>query len=96
MPATETIEPVDKQPAAGPAGGAAAGMPFANEQELAQIRDQCRALAVGNEFAINGHKNRISYIVGGWARIYRRTSFDSSRTVRARGCWSSSFSSSRR
>ena len=39
-------------------------MPFGNEQELAQIRDQCRALAVANEFAINGHENRISYIVG--------------------------------
>ena len=39
-------------------------MPFADEQQLAQIRDQCRALAVANEFAINGHENRISYIVG--------------------------------
>ncbi len=39
-------------------------MPFGNEQELAQIRDQCRTLAVANEFAINGHENRISYIVG--------------------------------
>ena len=49
---------------AGPGGGANAGMPFGNEQELAQIRDQCRTLAVANEFAINGHENRISYIVG--------------------------------
>ncbi len=32
--------------------------------QLAEIRDQCRALAVSNEFAINGHENRISYIVG--------------------------------
>jgi len=46
----------------GPAG--AAGMPFANERQLAEIRAQCRALAVSNEFAINGHENRISYIVG--------------------------------
>lgn len=65
---TEAIYDVDgtawNRLAAGPAGGAAAGMPFANEQELATIRDQCRALAVGNEFAINGHENRISYIVG--------------------------------
>ncbi|MCE5267352.1 MAG: phage portal protein [Planctomycetaceae bacterium] len=48
----------------GSAGGGDAGMAFLNEQQLAQIRDQCRALAVANEFAINGHENRISYIVG--------------------------------
>jgi len=46
-------------------GLAAGGVPFADEMQLAQIRDQCRALAVSNEFAINGHENRISYIVGG-------------------------------
>ena len=45
-------------------GSQAAGIPFADEQQLAQIRDQCRTLAVSNEFAINGHENRISYIVG--------------------------------
>ena len=45
-------------------GGGATGIPFGDEQQLAQIRDQCRALAVSNEFAINGHENRISYIVG--------------------------------
>ncbi len=33
-------------------------------QQLADIREQCRALAITNEFAINGHENRISYIVG--------------------------------
>jgi capsid protein len=44
--------------------GSAAGAAFANEQQLASIRAQCRALAVGNEFAINGHENRVSYIVG--------------------------------
>jgi len=38
--------------------------PFASEEELAEIRGQCRALAAENEFAINGHENRISYIVG--------------------------------
>jgi capsid protein len=38
--------------------------PFHSEEELAEIRSQCRALAVENEFAINGHENRISYIVG--------------------------------
>jgi len=41
-----------------------AGIPFSDDQQLAQLRDQCRALAVSNEFAINGHENRISYIVG--------------------------------
>lgn len=42
-----------------------AGRPaFVTEQDLARIRAQCRALAMNNEFAINGHENRISYIVG--------------------------------
>ncbi|MEN6459352.1 MAG: phage portal protein [Thermoguttaceae bacterium] len=50
--------------------GPMAGMPFVNEQQLGLIRDQCRALAVVNEFAINGHENRISYIVGS-GHIYR-------------------------
>ena len=40
-----------------------AGLP-GNERELSDIRDQCRALAVNNEFAVNGHENRINYIVG--------------------------------
>jgi len=44
--------------------GSAGGVPFGSEQELAEIRAQCRALAASNEFAINGHENRISYIVG--------------------------------
>jgi hypothetical protein len=35
-----------------------------NERELADLRAQCRQLAVTNEFAINGHENRVSYIVG--------------------------------
>lgn len=38
--------------------------PFRNEAELAEIRRRCRALAVENEFAVNGHENRISYVVG--------------------------------
>lgn len=33
-------------------------------EQLKQIRDECRMLAIRNEFAINGHENRISYIVG--------------------------------
>jgi hypothetical protein len=35
-----------------------------NEQSLRELRRQCRALAATNEFAINGHENRVSYIVG--------------------------------
>jgi capsid protein len=34
------------------------------EQSLRELRDQCRQLAATNEFAINGHENRVSYIVG--------------------------------
>jgi hypothetical protein len=37
--------------------------PF-TERSLRELRDQCRRLAATNEFAINGHENRISYIVG--------------------------------
>jgi capsid protein len=48
----------------GPVLGASGGIPFADEQQLAEIRNQCRTLAVSNEFAVNGHENRISYIVG--------------------------------
>ncbi len=40
-----------------------AGVIF-DQTQLAEIRCQCRALAAGNAFAINGHENRISYIVG--------------------------------
>jgi capsid protein len=48
----------------GLAGGPLTKVPFVNELQLREIRDQCRALAVGNEFAINGHENRISFLVG--------------------------------
>jgi capsid protein len=56
----------------GPSVGSATGVPFTTEQQLAEIRDQCRALAAGNEFAINGHENRISYVVGS-GHAYRVT-----------------------
>ena len=56
----------------GLAPGAAGVAAFTNEQQLREIRDQCRALAVANEFAINGHENRISYIVGS-GHSYRAT-----------------------
>jgi hypothetical protein len=45
-------------------GSAAAGDAPFNEQMLGDLRAQCRRLAATNEFAINGHENRISYIVG--------------------------------
>lgn len=49
----------------GAGGGTEAGrLSSFSEEELAEIRYQCRMLALGNEFAINGHENRISYIVG--------------------------------
>ena len=38
-----------------------------NEQQLRELRNQCRRLATTNEFAINGHENRVSYIVGAGA-----------------------------
>lgn len=45
---------------------------FVTEQQLAEVRAQCRALAATNEFAINGHENRVSYIVGR-GHTYRAT-----------------------
>lgn len=32
--------------------------------QLGDLREACRSLALNNEFAINGHENRISYVVG--------------------------------
>jgi len=43
-----------------------------NEQQLRELRNQCRRLATTNEFAINGHENRVSYIVGA-GHSYRAT-----------------------
>ncbi len=37
----------------------AAGLPFTNEGQLREIRARCRALAVSNEFAINGHESLV-------------------------------------
>ena len=34
------------------------------EMQLREIRNQCRMLALSNEFAINGHENRVSFVVG--------------------------------
>ena len=55
----------------GTVGSASArGTGLINEHMLAELRTQCRALAATNEYAINGHENRISYIVGA-GHIYR-------------------------
>lgn len=49
---------------AGAGSRLATGAAFATEAEHADLRRQCRELALGNEFAINGHENRVSYLVG--------------------------------
>jgi capsid protein len=54
----------------GPGASLAAGP--SSEAQLRDIRNQCRVLALENEFAINGHENRISYIVG-CGHTYRAT-----------------------
>jgi len=43
---------------------AASGSPCVTEEQLAAVRLESRRLAAGNEFAINGIENRISYLVG--------------------------------
>ncbi len=48
----------------GTTGSPSLDSPLENEQQLQSVWQQCRQLAVSNEFAINGHENRISYIVG--------------------------------
>ncbi len=58
--------------ALGSGGTATASLPFANEQQLGELRAQCRSLAVENEFAINGHENRVSFLVGP-GHTYRAT-----------------------
>ncbi len=46
------------------AGGQPGQSASISPPQLGEIRDACRRLALTNEFAINGHENRISYIVG--------------------------------
>lgn len=48
----------------GPDSAASGGWGPTTEMQLREIRNQCRSLAMTNEFAINGHENRISFIVG--------------------------------
>jgi len=52
--------------------GGVAAVPFRTEGEHRQIRAECRGLAVANEFAINGHENRINYVIGA-GHTYRAT-----------------------
>ena len=37
---------------------------MSSDESLSDLRESCRLLALTNEFAINAHENRISYIVG--------------------------------
>jgi hypothetical protein len=59
------------------------GGPFANESQLHDIRSQCRALAVTNEFAINGHENRMTKALLGHGSGARRvrTAYSACRRV---------------
>lgn len=52
------------QPVGASGGSASRAGGMATEQSLRELREQCRLLAATNEFAINGHENRVSYIVG--------------------------------
>jgi capsid protein len=47
-----------------------ANRPLDDEHALHVIRQQCRELATTNPFAINGHENRISFLVGS-GHVYR-------------------------
>lgn len=47
-----------------PGGSTVGGEGAFSEQSLRELRGQCRRLAASNEFAINGHENRVSYVVG--------------------------------
>jgi len=42
------------------AAGGTLGAGIADETQLAEVRAQCRALAVSNEFAINGHERHVT------------------------------------
>ncbi|GAB6187415.1 phage portal protein [Thermopirellula anaerolimosa] len=57
-------DPWSDDPRAAPRCWGDCTVPFRNEAELAEIRRACRALAAENEFAVNGHENRVSYVVG--------------------------------
>lgn len=46
------------------------GQVYRSEGELDRVRNLCRWFADENEFAINSHENRVSYVVG-WGHLYR-------------------------
>jgi hypothetical protein len=58
----------------GAASGPTAGNSWGalDEPQLREIRQQCRALAATNGYAINGHENRVNYLVGA-GHSYRAT-----------------------
>ncbi len=51
---------------------------YFNEQVLAEIREQSRALARMNEFAINAIENRVNYVVGNGHKYH---------AIPKEGCW---------
>ncbi|REJ66221.1 MAG: phage portal protein [Planctomycetota bacterium] len=59
---------------------AAAHATYSTEEQLQAIQAEARRLATTNEFAINGHENRISYLVGSGHRyrVVARDEADSS------------------
>jgi hypothetical protein len=59
------------------AGFVRAGLPYLSEDQLAEVRLECRRLVATNEFAINGVENRISYVVGS-GHVYRAVLRDDS------------------
>lgn len=46
------------------ANGSSTYNAYATEEQLQAIQAEARQLAIANEFAINGHENRVSYVVG--------------------------------
>ena len=65
------VDPLDAYSSGGEEGWSPVGFRGADDPtasvglpQLDELRRDCRRLAATNEFAINGHENRISYIVG--------------------------------
>lgn len=44
--------------------GSRGAAPFRTESQHRAIQQRCRDVALRNEFAINGHENRVSYVIG--------------------------------
>ena len=58
-------------PLGGPNSGGVTAAAIAGEHEHAAIRNQCRTLALSNEFAINGHENRVTKTLTGCEAGFR-------------------------